>query len=189
MSAESFCCSVMAAPSAMRQLTMSEIARRHALDGRAPVLVAVLHLGGSGGSGSRPGRRRGRCAGCVWASVTVRVEALPAPARTPPAVVAPGCTTTMLVPRLSSCFFTARAGAVADRHHGDQRGHADEDAEHGQGRAQLVALQRLQRGRERPSTGRPRRGRESPSGSGGAAAGGLAALAAAASSAGGSTAI
>ena len=43
----------------------------------------------------------------VSASATVRVEALPAPARTPPAVVAPGWTTTMLVPRLSSCFFTA----------------------------------------------------------------------------------
>ncbi len=43
----------------------------------------------------------------VWASVTVSVEALPAPARTPPAVVAPGWTTSMLVPRLSSCFFTA----------------------------------------------------------------------------------
>ena len=43
----------------------------------------------------------------VSASTTVRVDALPAPARTPPAVVAPGWTTTMFVPKLSNCFCTA----------------------------------------------------------------------------------
>ena len=36
-------------------------------------------------------------------------------------------------------------GALADAHHGDDRGDADDDAEHGQRRAQLVAPQRAQR--------------------------------------------
>ena len=41
-----------------------------------------------------------------------------------------------------------RVRAIADRHHGDQRGDADEHAEHGQRRAQLVASDRLYRGRD-----------------------------------------
>ena len=41
------------------------------------------------------------------ASATVRVEALPKPARTPLEVVAPGSTTSRLVPRLAICSSTA----------------------------------------------------------------------------------
>src|SRR5262249_47171024 len=98
-----------------------EIARRDSLDAGAPVLVAVLDLrelpveiadrrdrtGASRGSGWRPAATAGSSFRMASASATVSVEALPNPARTPLLVVAPGSTTSRLVPRLAICASTA----------------------------------------------------------------------------------
>ena len=55
----------------------------------------------------------------------------------------------MFEPIAAKVFCDPRLRAVADRDHGDHRGHADDDAEHGEERAHLVAPQRAQRDPER----------------------------------------
>ena len=60
-------------------------------------------------------------------------------------VMLPGSTMIRLLPMASNLLLDARGGARADRHHGDDRRHADDDAEHGQSRAQPVHAQRAQR--------------------------------------------
>ena len=47
------------------------------------------------------------------------------------------------MPKLSICFRTASFAPLADRHHSDERGDANEDAEHGERRPHHVAADRL----------------------------------------------
>ena len=59
--------------------------------------------------------------------------------RWPPGPNWPGRTISRLLPRLADLGRDLRGGAVAEGHHGDHGGDADDDAEHGQERAQHVA--------------------------------------------------
>ena len=135
------------------------IGRVHALDGRGPVLISILHLTlladqitdlGDRGilamdrAGVRDRERRGaaeaganssrrHCAGLDHDDIGAQALDL-----------------------LAHRFI----GALTDSHHGDQRGDADEHAEHGERGAHLVAADRLRRrGEHHEPEGQMRGGR------------------------------
>ena len=65
----------------------------------------------------------------------------PEPVRMPLAVMLPEKIRITFSPRLGDLRFDLRLGAVADADHRDDRADADDDAERGQDRAQLVPAQ------------------------------------------------
>ena len=69
---------------------------------------------------------------------------------------APGMTSSVLAPMFVTVTWMATDAPLADLHHGDDRGHADNHAQHGQRRAHHVAPQGLQRDPRRVA--RPRAG-------------------------------
>ena len=92
-----------------------------------------------------PGRRR---------PAAVSVDAEPKPPRVPVVLVElPGETTRMLVPSSLIWSCTLAFAPFADADGQDHGGDADEDAEHGQRRAQPVGADRLGRGAERVAPG------------------------------------
>jgi hypothetical protein len=68
----------------------------------------------------------------------------PPPRAAPGAVKLPGMIVMRFVPVAMICAFDRGLRTGAQGHHRDDRGHADDHAEHGQGRSQLVAAQRLE---------------------------------------------
>ena len=81
----------------------------------------------------------------AYASSSVIVLCDPEPWRTPPAVKLPERMMIRFEPRLLIWSSTRACAPRADGDHGDDRGDADDDAEHRQRRAQLVDAQRRQR--------------------------------------------
>ena len=72
------------------------------------------------------------------------VPALPKPMLKPPRLTLPDRTRITFWPKAGDLGLDLGLGAVADADHGDDRADADDDAEHGQQRAQEVPAQRAQ---------------------------------------------
>ena len=79
--------------------------------------------------------------GCGWPRdrPTSASACVPKPPNEPPAVVEPGRTMSRFVPIAANACSTCALRARADRHHGDDGGDADDDAERREERAHLVA--------------------------------------------------
>ncbi len=124
-------------------------------DGDVLLVAALRPRCSSSGCRPRPGRGRGpRASTCRrWGAATtatassmVRVVVVPEPPRTPPApaVPAPGRDVDEGRPLALDLLVDGGPRAAAERDHGDDRGHADDHAEHGEDRAHLVAAHGLE---------------------------------------------
>ena len=128
-----------ARPTRDRPVADREVLGRRAGDAGRPVLLLGDHLRGRAQLRRRVLDRRHLALDGAQVVPGERRHASRSRRARRPTVVAPDRTMSRFVPIAANACSTVRLGALADRDHRDHRADADDDAERGQERAQLVA--------------------------------------------------